>query len=112
MPEGIEKESLPGFNLWHGAAKNVDGELHEIMGHIGQLIIKYGYHDGREGEWEARGKRLPRYRYSITHNARELSDMLKQYREMMKKFITAHTNIIKSRQEKEQAIAKDLWNQA
>lgn len=113
LPEGIEKESLPGFDLRHNAGKKVEAELHEIMGHVGRLIINYGLDEGRQQTgWERRGNGLPRYRYAVAHNIPDMNDPIKRYKELFDKFVKAHVNIIKAKREKEEAIAKDLWNQA
>jgi hypothetical protein len=113
LPEGMEKESLPGFDLTHSAGKKVIEEVREVLGYSGRLIIKYGYKEaGREGEWESRGESSrPRYRYGFS-TAKEMDDCMMGYKEQFKKFVSAHLKIIKLQKEKEQAIAKDLWSQA
>jgi hypothetical protein len=113
LPEGMKKESLPGFDLIHSAGKKVSEEVREILGYGGQLIIKYGYHNsGREGEWELRGKNArPKYRYGFS-TIKEMNESMTKYKEQFKNYIAAHLKIIKLQEEKEQAIAKDLWSQA
>jgi hypothetical protein len=113
LPEGLGRESLPAFELRHKAGNKASDELHEIMGHVGQFIIKYGLDEaGDQREWERRGKNLPRYRYAVAFNNPEVTEPTKKYKDLFDRFVKAHVNTIKAQREKQEAIAKDLWNQA
>lgn len=117
LPKDFEKESLPAFDLTHNAGKKVSEQWHEIMGHIGQLILKYNLDNPNRDykSWEVRGKQLPRYKYAISPmsaEAKPLGELLAQYKKKFEEYVSAYTEELKLEKQKQQAMAKDLWNQA
>lgn len=113
LPEGLEKDRNRETDLRIRAGSKARDELRSIIGYVGQLILKYGLDEGSErSEWEKQGKGLPKYRYSLPPYGSGLNESLETYKGLFERFIQAHFDLKSAQAAKEQAIAKDLWNQA
>ena len=114
LPEGLDKETLPAFDLRQKLGDKVGKELHYIMGHIGQILQKYGY--AKSDVWENVGNKSLRYRYSIENpnsdDYKILREIIIRYADAFTKYIEAHIKVLKSQTAKQQSLARDLWNEA
>jgi hypothetical protein len=120
LPDGLEDErayrpgmlSSKGSDLCHNAGSKARSNLRDVWGHIGQILLKYGLAKaGRDDEWEMKSNSLPTYRYAMS-TSKEMDTAVKKYSELFRSYVTTHVEILGVETEKQQAIAKDLWNQA
>lgn len=105
------RQSLPeGDNPWSfqtRAGSKVREEIRELLSPLGQILVEYGFDPD---SWQQRSNAKPRYRYGMTHSD-EMNQLMIQYGEQAKLLMEAHQVTSKLRKEKDQAIARDLWNQ-
>lgn len=117
LPKDFEKETLPAFDLTHSAGKKVREQWHEIMGYIGQLIVKYDLDNPNVDykAWEIRSHQLPRYKYAISptnSDSKILGETLGKYKKEFEEFVNVYAEELKLEKQKQQALAKELWDQA
>jgi hypothetical protein len=105
-------ETQDTFDLRFRAGNNAHDELREVFGYFGQLLVKYGFETtGKDSAWESRPKAPPRYKYGMTLS-KEIDEAFKTYKNLFERFVNAHQQQLRIENEKEQAIARDLWDRA
>lgn len=106
------RDPAPEGTSGYSAGNKAHEALREIYGHLGQLLLKYGFASaGKDGEWESRPNELPRYKYGLSLS-KEIGAAIEKYRGLFSKFTAKHEEQRRLEAEKQQAIAKDLWDQA
>lgn len=89
-----------------------DEQGRPIMGEVGQLLVKYGFDKiGESGSWEDLGNSKLSYKYWVPLRE-EMVGITKRYTDVFEKYVAAQLKVVQLKLAKEQAIAKDLWNQA
>jgi hypothetical protein len=104
--------SETAFNLnWKTGHQKTEGEFGSIMGDVGKILSRYGLAKiGENGAWQQQGEEL-RYRYWLSAGD-EAAAVIKQYKALFSQFVEARLRVLKLETEKQEAIAKDLWDQA
>ncbi len=92
----------------------VDGALRQIIGYLGELIVKYGYSRAGGGpNWNVQMNKPPLYTgREFQQTFAEYRKMKTQYQQLMRTLVDSHQDVARLQQVKERAIAKDLWDQA
>lgn len=116
LPDGLGNAgrlSNDGHNLVYSAGGQIQEELRWIFGYVGQLLIKFGLAKGGHGsEWETKpGSAVPRYQYGLPTNE-EMDTLMKKHKELFSAFVILQVRVLDAERERQQAIARDLWDHA
>lgn len=121
-PEPRRKARNPtGFPIVYALSTHSQTALDEgvraLMGHVGQLLGKYGYVNESEHPWggsrDYSDGRYGDYRYASGMAwPKELMDLAKEYQALYTQFISASKNLDGLNRQKAEAEAADIWNQA
>ncbi len=110
------RQALPDTNMpvVRGALTNkVETGLRRVIGHIGELLIKYGYYPEVSSAWDVQRNKSPLYTGDeFQQTFAEYRKMKIEYEQLMEQLVDSHQNIGRLQKAKERAIAKDLWDQA
>ena len=90
----------------------VDGEIRQLIGKIGSLLIKYGLANA-DGEWQSKGGSV-QYAYGLPDHegipsGAELRSLKFKYSTIMEELVKATKELQKAEQNKKVSEAKSLW---
>lgn len=108
------KIGIDEYNIKFTKSRNIEDEMKNsirvLLGHVGKLIIDFGFEKGNESSWRKDGNvYMYRYGLSIPEN---IDKMIKEFQIIFEKLHDKHVEIAKMKKQKEETEAMNLWDQA
>jgi hypothetical protein len=114
FPEGFEKNYGSISDLKFKQSDQLDDALRELLGYGGEILIQHGLaKSGDHSEWKYKTPKRLRYSYGLPNDIEQrIKDAKNRYHALFSEFVDADIAITKKTNERLQAIAKDMWDQA
>jgi hypothetical protein len=114
LPDAWEKESLPLYEFKRQAGSKISNAYHDVLGHVGEIMLKHGLISDKSGEWKRENGRL-KYAYSLSFYKEEdkiLTIKINDYVQKVQQYAELNIKLKKIEAAKQTFIAKSLWDQA
>lgn len=99
------------FEFRQKQEKSVEAALRRLLGHCCKPLSDAGLVTAQNSEWENIQSPLPRYKYGFSPSP-EMQAVYKEYTDAAFKVHSSIEMLKRAKQEKAEAEAKNLWDQA